>query len=188
MSNSKNHCQNYIRYYHYNIQKYHHPNRILCNYIFWHILQNHHMNYCIHHLNYCIHHLNYCIHQMMRPRHGGQHAVEIAGHQALPDGLHVLQAGGGVVAQFSGKREERLAIHDQLRRRSLFLEVGNVRSGLRVSPGRGHGGVTGHRETCNRCRFHALLRIVSHFPAARSPPALFLRHRPAVSQVVDEFE
>ena len=69
----------------------------------------------------------------LRPVNGGQHAVEIARHQFGPDRLHVLQAGSGVVSQFSGERQERLAIHDQLRGGALFPQVRDLTGGLCIA-------------------------------------------------------
>ena len=66
------------------------------------------------------------------PRYRRQHAVQVAGYQPGPERLHVLQAAGGVVAQFPGEREERFPVHHQLCRGTLFLQMRNARGGLSI--------------------------------------------------------
>jgi len=47
-----------------------------------------------------------------RPGDGGEYRVQVHGREARPDGLHVVEAGGGVVEQLAAEDEERLAIHE----------------------------------------------------------------------------
>ncbi len=61
------------------------------------------------------------------PGNGGQHAVELRGNELGPYVLHVLEAGGGVVAQFARQGQKGLAVNDQLRGGPLLLQVRDVR-------------------------------------------------------------
>ena len=62
------------------------------------------------------------------PGNGGQNAVEFRVNELGPDRFQVFEAGGGVVAQFSRERQERLAVHDQLGGASLLPQMRNFRS------------------------------------------------------------
>ena len=62
----------------------------------------------------------------LRPTDAHQRRVQVARHQLRPDCVHVLQAGRRVVAQLACHRQIWLAIHDQLRRIPLLLQVGNA--------------------------------------------------------------
>ena len=90
----------------------------------------------------------------LRPRYRRQHAVQIAGHQAGPDGLHVFQAAGGVVAQFSSECEERFPVDDQLRRGSLPFEMRDPRGGLRIGLDRDRTGAAGQCDARKHSQFH----------------------------------
>ena len=63
------------------------------------------------------------------PGNARQDGVEFGLDELGPYRLHVLEAGGAVVAQFSRQRQERLAVHDQLGGRPLLPQVRDVRSG-----------------------------------------------------------
>ena len=62
------------------------------------------------------------------PGNARQDGVEFGLDELGPYRLHVLEAGGAVVAQFSRQRQERLAVDDQLGGRALLPQVRDFRS------------------------------------------------------------
>ena len=88
------------------------------------------------------------------PGNRRQNAVEPCVDELGPDPLHVFETGGGVVAQFSRQREERLAVHDQLNGGPLLSQVGDFRSRGRCDRAAwrrtGQEGKNAHEEGVNR--------------------------------------
>ncbi len=76
------------------------------------------------------------------PTERSDHGVEVDGGQLGPDGLHVVEAGGGGVVQFAAEDEEGLAVDDELGGRAALFEMRGA-VGLR---GKRRGGKAGEEQ------------------------------------------
>ena len=63
------------------------------------------------------------------PGNARQDGIELGLDEPGPERLHVFEARGAVVAQFSRQGQEGLAVHDQLGGGAVLLEVREVRIG-----------------------------------------------------------
>ena len=100
----------------------------------------------------------------LSPGNTCQDSVQFRFLKLGPQGLHVLQAGGAVVAQFSRQRQKGFAVNNQLCRRALFSQMRDIRFGLRVCLAQQQPKTSQRSADCETWTFH---NMVPHGPQAR---------------------